>query len=199
MQLNILQKCFLLGKDLPCFCYHEQLSVAGNCRMCLVEEKDNIKLLVACAVPLTEGIVIYTNSIRVKKARQSVLELLLSSHPLDCPICDQAGECDLQDIDLVFGSDKSSFYELEKRAVLNKECGVFIKTVMTRCIHCTRCVRFLNEIVGDKSLGMVSRGNVSEITTYILNYLHNELSGNIIDLCPVGALTSNPYMFSARP
>jgi len=167
--------------------------------MCLVEVNNSLKLIVACAMPLMNNVVIYTNSERVKKARQAILEILLSSHPLDCPICDQAGECDLQDINLVFGSDKSRFYEINKRAVLNKDFGIYIKTVMTRCIHCTRCIRFLNEIAGEKKLGMVGRGSNSEISTYIYHYLHNELSGNIIDLCPVGALTSNPYMYTARP
>jgi len=196
---TIFQKCFQMGKDLPCFCYHERLSIAGNCRMCLVEVNNSMKLLVACGMPLINNVRIFTSSERVKKARQAILEILLSSHPLDCPICDQAGECDLQDINLVFGSERSRFYELNKRAVLNKDCGIFIRTVMTRCIHCTRCVRFLSEVTGERKLGMLGRGSNSEISTYVFTYLNNELSGNIIDLCPVGALTSNPYMFTARP
>jgi len=196
--LSIFQKCFTVNKDLPCFCYHEYLSVAGNCRMCLVEVTNSLKLLAGCAVMLTGHLIILTNTERVKKARQSILEMLLSAHPLDCPICDQAGECDLQDINIVFGSDKSRFYELKKRAVLNKDCGIFIKTIMTRCIHCTRCVRFLKEIVGEKKLGMLGRGAGSEISTYIKNSLTHGLSGNIVDICPVGALTINPYKYTVR-
>jgi len=196
---TIFQKCSNNGIDLPCFCYHESLSIAGNCRMCLVEASNSLKLVVSCAMPMAEEIKIYTNNNRVKKARESVLEFLLINHPLDCPICDQGGECDLQDITLVFGSDKSRFYEYNKRAIFDRNCGPFIKMLMTRCIHCTRCVRFLNEISGTNDFGMLGRGESSEIGTFINHSLIDELSGNIIDLCPVGALTSKPYSFKARP
>lgn len=196
---TIFQKCSNNGIDIPCFCYHESLSIAGNCRMCLVEASNSLKLVVSCAMPMAEEIKVYTNNIRVKKARESVLEFLLINHPLDCPICDQAGECDLQDITLVFGSDKSRFYEYNKRAIFDRNCGPFVKMLMTRCIHCTRCVRFLNEISGTNDFGMLGRGESSEIGTYINHSLIDELSGNIIDLCPVGALTSKPYSFKARP
>ena len=196
---TIFQKCSSNGIDLPCFCYHESLSIAGNCRMCLVEASNSLKLVVSCAMPMAEEIKVYTNNNRVKKARESVLEFLLINHPLDCPICDQGGECDLQDITLVFGSDKSRFYEYSKRAIFDRNCGPFVKMLMTRCIHCTRCVRFLNEISGTNDFGMLGRGESSEIGTYINHSLIDELSGNIIDLCPVGALTSKPYSFKARP
>jgi len=150
-------------------------------------------------MPLVINTKVSTNNYRVTKSRENVLELLLVNHPLDCPICDQGGECDLQDITLVFGSDKSRFYEFTKRAIFDKKCGIFVKTIMTRCIHCTRCIRFLNEINDVNKLGMLSRGYNSEIGTYVFNNLNDELSGNIIDLCPVGALTSKPYAFNARP
>jgi NADH dehydrogenase/NADH:ubiquinone oxidoreductase subunit G len=148
---------------------------------------------------ITSNLHVYSNTYRVKKANESVLEFLLINHPLDCPICDQGGECDLQDLTMFFGSDRGRFYEIEKRAVEDKFLGSFIKTIMTRCIHCTRCIRFLKEISDDFSLGLTGRGSAMEITTYIKNSLHSELSGNIIDLCPVGALTSKPYAFRARP
>jgi NADH dehydrogenase/NADH:ubiquinone oxidoreductase subunit G len=167
--------------------------------MCLVEINTSLKLVVSCAMPMQNNIKIYTSNYRIKKARESVLEFLLVNHPLDCPICDQGGECDLQDITLVYGSDKSRFYEYNKRSVFDKECGPFVKMIMTRCIHCTRCIRFLSEISENYDYGMLNRGNNSEISTYIKNSLNNELSGNIIDLCPVGALTSKPFAFSARP
>lgn len=197
--ITIFQKSFEKKIDIPCFCYHENLSIAGNCRMCLVELNTSVKLVASCAMPLTNGMQIKTNSLRVKKARESVIEFLLINHPLDCPICDQGGECDLQEITLVYGSDKGRYYEYSKRAVIDKQGGPFIKMIMTRCIHCTRCIRFLNEISGVPALGMINRGNSSEISTYIKNNLIDELSGNIIDLCPVGALTSLPYSFTARP
>jgi NADH dehydrogenase/NADH:ubiquinone oxidoreductase subunit G len=198
-QKTMFQFCSDNSIDLPCFCYHESLSIAGNCRMCLVEASNSQKLVVACAMPISEGININTDSKRVKKARESIMEFLLINHPLDCPICDQGGECDLQDISMVFGSDRGRFYEYQKRAVFDKDFGPFIKAYMTRCIHCTRCVRFLNEISGTDDLGMLGRGENSEISNYIFNNLVDELSGNIIDLCPVGALTSKPYAFTARP
>jgi NADH dehydrogenase/NADH:ubiquinone oxidoreductase subunit G len=202
MQVNtvtIFQKCSQKNLDLPCFCYHENLSIAGNCRMCLVEIHTSLKLVVACAMPMQNNLKVYTSNYRIKKARESVLEFLLVNHPLDCPICDQGGECDLQDITLVYGSDKSRFYEYNKRSVFDKECGPFVKMIMTRCIHCTRCVRFLSEVGDNYDYGMLNRGNNSEISTYIMQSLNNELSANIIDLCPVGALTSKPFSFMARP
>ena len=197
--VTIFQKCFEKKIDIPCFCYHENLSIAGNCRMCLVEINTSIKLVASCAMPLVNGMKIETNNLRVKKARESIIEFLLINHPLDCPICDQGGECDLQEITLVYGSDRGRYYEYAKRAVIDKDGGPFIKMIMTRCIHCTRCVRFLNEVSGEFSLGMLNRGNSSEISPFIINKLIDELSGNIIDLCPVGALTSKPYAFTARP
>lgn len=196
---TIFQKSFELGVDIPCFCYHENLSIAGNCRMCLVELNTSVKLVASCAMPISNGMKVDTNSIRVKKARESVIEFLLINHPLDCPVCDQGGECDLQDITSVFGSDKGRYYEYSKRAVIDKQGGPFIRMIMTRCIHCTRCVRFFNEISGTSSLGMINRGGSSEISTFILKNLIDEMSGNVIDLCPVGALTSKPYSFVARP
>jgi len=197
--VTIFQKCFEKRIDIPCFCYHENLSIAGNCRMCLVEVNTSAKLVASCAMPLLNGMKIETNSLRVIKARESIIEFLLINHPLDCPICDQGGECDLQEITLVYGSDRGRYYEYAKRAVIDKEVGPFIKMIMTRCIHCTRCIRFLTEVTGIPSLGMINRGNSSEISTYITYNLTDEMSGNIIDLCPVGALTSKPYAFTARP
>lgn len=167
--------------------------------MCLVEVNNSKKLVASCAVPVSENLKIYTNNLRVKKARESVLEFLLANHPLDCPICDQGGECDLQDITVAFGSDRGRFYELEKRAVEDKYCGPLIKTVMTRCIHCTRCVRFISEVSGYPDMGTTGRGTRMEVGTYITKSLMDELSSNIIDLCPVGALTSKPYSFTSRP
>jgi NADH dehydrogenase (ubiquinone) Fe-S protein 1 len=167
--------------------------------MCLVETSNSAKLVVSCAMPISDEIKIYTYNVRVKKARESVLEFLLINHPLDCPICDQGGECDLQDITLMFGSDKSRFYEYSKRAIFDRDCGSLVKMLLTRCIHCTRCVRFLTEITGTLDFGMLGRGEKSEIGTYVNKSLIDELSGNIIDLCPVGASTSKPYSFKARP
>jgi NADH dehydrogenase (ubiquinone) Fe-S protein 1 len=167
--------------------------------MCLVEVNNSKKLVASCAVPVSENLKIYTNNLRVKKARESVLEFLLANHPLDCPICDQGGECDLQDITISFGSDRGRFYEVEKRAVEDKYCGPLIKTVMTRCIHCTRCIRFISEVSGYPDLGTTGRGTRMEVGTYITKALTDELSANIIDLCPVGALTSKPYSFTSRP
>jgi len=167
--------------------------------MCLVELNTSIKLVASCAMPIGNGMQISTNSLRVNKARESVIEFLLINHPLDCPVCDQGGECDLQDITEAFGSDRGRYYEYSKRAVIDKEGGPFIRMIMTRCIHCTRCIRFFNEISGNSYLGMINRGGASEVSSYILNHLIDELSGNVIDLCPVGALTSKPYSFIARP
>jgi len=199
-ELDITLIQFLDKKNilLPRFCYHESLSVAGNCRMCLVEVVGSIKPLIACATPLLEGMEVLTNSSLVKKARESVLEFLLINHPLDCPICDQAGECDLQDQTLLFGSDRGRFEE-QKRGVSDKNFGYFIKTVMTRCIHCTRCVRFMEEIAQKPLIGMFGRGKQSEISIYTNKGIEHNLSGNLIDVCPVGALTSKPYAFTARP
>ena len=196
--MSILQACELAGVIVPRFCYHERLSVAGNCRMCLVEVEKMPKLQASCAVPVSPNMSIKTNTLAVKKAREGVLEFLLVNHPLDCPICDQGGECDLQDQSMVYGGDRSRFREF-KRAVEDKNCGPLIKTVMTRCIHCTRCVRFANEVAGVPEFGTSGRGNLIEIGTYIEKVFASELSGNIIDLCPVGALTSKPYSFLARP
>jgi NADH-quinone oxidoreductase chain G len=195
---SILQACEIAGVVVPRFCYHERLSVAGNCRMCLVEVEKMPKLQASCAVPASPNMSIKTNTPSVKKAREGVLEFLLINHPLDCPICDQGGECDLQDQSLVYGGDRSRFKEF-KRAVEDKNCGPLIKTIMTRCIHCTRCVRFANEVVGVPEFGTSGRGNFIEISTYIEKLFASELSGNVIDLCPVGALTSKPYAFLSRP
>ena len=195
---TVFQLCEQLGIQIPRFCYHEKLSIAGNCRMCLIEVESSPKPLIACATSLNKGMSILTNSLLVKKARENVLEFLLINHPLDCPICDQGGECDLQDQSIVYGSDKGRFSEL-KRSVEDKYLGPLVKTVMTRCIHCTRCVRFMEEIAGTSSLGTMGRGKDTEIGTYLLSNLNSEISGNVIDLCPVGALTSKPYAFTARP
>jgi NADH-quinone oxidoreductase subunit G len=194
---TVLQACEEAGVEIPRFCYHERLEVAGNCRMCLVKVEKMPKPVASCAQPITEGMVITTNSPEVKAAREGVMEFLLINHPLDCPICDQAGECDLQDQSLKYGKGISRFEE-HKRAVEDKYMGPLIKTHMTRCIHCTRCVRFLEDIAGTNELGAVGRGEDMQITTYVEKSITSELSGNIIDLCPVGALTSRPYAFKAR-
>lgn len=191
---TIIQACELAGIEVPRFCYHERLSIAGNCRMCLVEVERSPKLVASCAMPVMPGMVITTDSDRVKKAREGVLEFLLLNHPLDCPICDQGGECDLQDQAMVFGSDRGRFYE-SKRSVEDKYCGPLVKTIMTRCIHCTRCVRFGTEVAGVEDLGTTGRGRDTEIGTYIEKMLGSELSGNVIDLCPVGAFTTKEYNF----
>jgi NADH-quinone oxidoreductase chain G len=196
---NVFQVCDFLKKEIPRFCYHKGLMVAGNCRMCLVEIERMPKPVASCAMPVQDNMIVYTNTPLVRKARESVLEFLLINHPLDCPICDQGGECDLQDQNFIYGSDKSRFYYKPKRAVEDKNMGALIKTVMTRCIHCTRCVRFAEEIAGCDILGTTGRGNQTEIGFYIKNKFNSELSGNVIDLCPVGALTSKPYAFTARP
>lgn len=196
--ISILQACEFANILVPRFCYHERLSIGGNCRMCLVEINKAPKLVVSCAMPVLQNMIIHTNSISVKKAREGILEFLLVNHPLDCPICDQAGECDLQDQTIIFGSDRSRFREY-KRGVQDKNCGPLIKTIMNRCIHCTRCIRFANEIIGISSIGTSGRGNSIEISLYIKKVLKSEFSGNLIDLCPVGALTSKPYTFITRP
>jgi NADH-quinone oxidoreductase subunit G len=195
---NVLQACEAAGKEIPRFCYHERLSVAGNCRMCLVEiEKAPPKPFASCAYPIADGMVVLTDSPMVRKARRGVMEFLLINHPLDCPICDQGGECDLQDQAMGYGSDHSRYKE-NKRAVKDKNLGPLVKTVMTRCIQCTRCIRFATEIAGVPELGATARGENMEVGTYIEHALTSELSGNLIDICPVGALTSKPYAFVAR-
>ncbi|KAJ3101323.1 NADH dehydrogenase (ubiquinone) 78K chain precursor, 5-prime end [Phlyctochytrium planicorne] len=196
----IIQACEQAGVDIPRFCYHERLAVAGNCRMCLVELEKSPKPVASCAMPVMPGMKIKTNTPLVKKAREGVMEFLLANHPLDCPVCDQGGECDLQDQSVRYGSDRSRFVEpVGKRAVEDKDFGPLIKTVMTRCIHCTRCVRFANEVAGAVELGTSGRGNDMQIGTYIEKTIDSEMSGNVIDLCPVGALTSKPYAFTSRP
>jgi NADH-quinone oxidoreductase subunit G len=196
--MTVLQACELAEVEIPRFCYHEKLSIAGNCRMCLVEMEKSAKPIASCAMPAVEGMNIKTNTKFVEKARQGVMEFLLANHPLDCPVCDQGGECDLQDQSLYYGVDKSRFIE-NKREVKDKYMGPLIKTQMTRCIHCTRCVRFATEIAGVPEIGAIGRGEDMEITTYLEKSMESELSANVIDLCPVGALTSKPYSFEARP
>jgi len=195
---SVLEACETIGVQVPRFCYHERLNVAGNCRMCLVEIQNAPKPVASCAWPVSPEMRVFTDTPLVQKARESVLEFLLVNHPLDCPICDQGGECDLQEQTLAFGADRSRFF-YEKRGVEDKNCGPLVKTIMTRCIHCTRCVRFFQNVVGKEDLGTTARGKETEIGTYIGKSLNSELSGNVIDLCPVGALTSKPYAFSARP
>ncbi|AZN72340.1 NADH-quinone oxidoreductase subunit G [Georhizobium profundi] len=204
---TLLQACEEAGAEVPRFCFHERLSIAGNCRMCLVEVKGGPpKPAASCAMgvrdmrpgPNGELPEVFTTTPMVKKAREGVMEFLLINHPLDCPICDQGGECDLQDQAMAFGMDNSRFYE-NKRAVEDKYIGPLVKTIMNRCIHCTRCVRFTTEVAGISELGLVGRGEDAEITTYLEHAMTSELQGNVIDLCPVGALTSKPYAFQARP
>ena len=192
----------MVGVEIPRFCYHERLAVAGNCRMCLVEVEKSPKQVAACAMPVMKGWRIKTNSEMTRKAREGVMEFLLANHPLDCPICDQGGECDLQDQAMAFGSDRSRYLDIDhagKRAVEDKDVGPLIKTIMTRCIHCTRCIRFASEVAGVDDLGTTGRGNDMQIGTYVEKFFLSELSGNVIDLCPVGALTNKPYSFVARP
>ncbi len=196
--LTVLQACEKAGVEIPRFCYHEKLSIAGNCRMCLVEMEKSQKPIASCAMPAAEGMVIKTNTPKIEKSRKGVMEFLLANHPLDCPVCDQGGECDLQDQSMYYGIDKSRFKE-NKRTVPDKNMGPLIKTQMTRCIHCTRCIRFATEIAGVPELGAIGRGEDMQITTYLEKSVQSELSGNVIDLCPVGALTSKPYVFEARP
>ena len=196
--LTVLQACEKAGVEIPRFCYHEKLSIAGNCRMCLVELEKSPKPIASCAMPVADGMIIKTNTPNIEKSRKGVMEFLLANHPLDCPVCDQGGECDLQDQSMFYGIDKSRFKE-NKRAVPDKNMGPLIKTQMTRCIHCTRCIRFATEIAGVPELGAIGRGEDMQITTYLEQSVQSELSGNVIDLCPVGALTSKPYVFEARP
>ena len=196
--LTVLQACEKAGAEIPRFCYHEKLSIAGNCRMCLVEIEKSPKPVASCAMPAAEGMNIKTNTEFVEKARKGVMEFLLANHPLDCPVCDQGGECDLQDQSMFYGVDKSRFKE-NKRLVPEKNMGPLIKTQMTRCIHCTRCIRFATEIAGVPEIGAIGRGEDMQITTYLEQSMQSELSANVVDLCPVGALTSKPYVFEARP
>jgi NADH-quinone oxidoreductase subunit G len=196
--LTVLQACEKAGVEIPRFCYHEKLSIAGNCRMCLVEMEKSPKPVASCAMPAAEGMNIKTNTTFVEKARKGVMEFLLANHPLDCPVCDQGGECDLQDQSMFYGVDKSRYKE-NKRSVPEKNMGPLIKTQMTRCIHCTRCVRFATEVAGVPELGAIGRGEDMQITTYLEQSMQSELSANVVDLCPVGALTSKPYVFEARP
>ncbi len=196
--LTVLQACEQAGAEIPRFCYHEKLSIAGNCRMCLVEIEKSPKPVASCAMPVADGMNIKTNTEFVEKARKGVMEFLLANHPLDCPVCDQGGECDLQDQSMFYGIDKSRYKE-NKRFVPEKYMGPLIKTQMTRCIHCTRCIRFATEVAGVSEIGAIGRGEDTQITTYLEKSMESELSGNVIDLCPVGALTSKPYVFEARP
>jgi len=196
--LTVLQACEQAGAEIPRFCYHEKLSIAGNCRMCLVEIEKSPKPVASCAMPAADGMVIKTNTEKVEKSRKGVMEFLLANHPLDCPVCDQGGECDLQDQSMFYGIDKSRFKE-NKRYVPEKYMGPLIKTQMTRCIHCTRCIRFATEVAGVPELGAIGRGEDMQITTYLEKAMGSEMSANVIDLCPVGALTSKPYVFEARP
>src|ERR687897_3369638 len=205
-EYTLLQACEAAGAEIPRFCFHERLSIAGNCRMCLVELKGSPKPVASCAWgvrdcrpgPNGEPPVVNTKTPLVRKAREGVMEFLLINHPLDCPICDQGGECDLQDQAMGYGFDRSRFQE-NKRAVKDKYLGPLIKTIMTRCIHCTRCIRFADEIAGVPELGATGRGEHMEVGTYIEQAISSELSGNLIDVCPVGALTSKPYAFTTRP
>ncbi|HLN08286.1 MAG TPA: NADH-quinone oxidoreductase subunit NuoG, partial [Xanthobacteraceae bacterium] len=203
---TLLQACEAAGAEIPRFCFHQRLSIAGNCRMCLVELAGSPKPVASCAWgvrdcrpgPKGEPPVVNTRTPMVKKAREGVMEFLLINHPLDCPICDQGGECDLQDQAMAYGVDASRYHE-NKRAVEDKYIGVLVKTVMNRCIHCTRCIRFSTEVAGVSELGAIGRGEDMEITTYLENAMTSELQGNVVDLCPVGALTAKPYAFAARP
>jgi NADH-quinone oxidoreductase subunit G len=195
---TVMQACEMAGKEIPRFCYHERLSIAGNCRMCLVEIEKSPKPVASCAMPAADGQVVLTDSEKTRKAREGVMEFLLINHPLDCPICDQGGECDLQDQAMAYGRGTSRFDE-NKRAVAEKHMGPLIKTVMTRCIHCTRCVRFAEEVAGVEEIGALFRGENMQITSYLERAVTSEVSGNVIDLCPVGALTAKPIAFEARP
>ncbi len=195
---TVLQACEAIGVEIPRFCYHDRLSVAGNCRMCLVHIEKAPKPVASCAMPAGDGMVIHTETSQVKKSREGVMEFLLLNHPLDCPICDQAGECDLQDQAMGYGKGGSRTRE-KRRAVKEKYMGPLVSTVMTRCIHCTRCIRFIDEVAGTPVLGGLNRGENLEVTSYVESAIRSELSGNLVDLCPVGALTSTPYKFKSRP
>lgn len=194
---TVMRLCELFGLAVPRFCFHDFLLIAGNCRMCLIEVQKSLKAVAACALPFLEKMKVFTESLRVRFMRESVTEFLLVNHPLDCPICDQGGECELQDQVLVFGNDRGRFYE-SRRSVRYKNLGILIKTVFTRCIHCLRCVRFLREFGGGYDLGVIGRGVGMEISVFTENFLYSALSGNIIDLCPVGALTAKPSAFKSR-
>jgi NADH-quinone oxidoreductase subunit G len=195
---SVLQACEAAGVEIPRFCYHERLSVAGNCRMCLVEVEKAPKPVASCAFPVADGMKVFTDTEMVRRARRGVMEFLLINHPLDCPICDQGGECDLQDQAMGYGGGASRYKE-EKRVVKDKYMGPLVKTIMTRCIQCTRCIRFATEVAGTAELGATNRGEHMEVGTYVEKALTSELSGNLIDICPVGALTSRPYAFVSRP
>ncbi|ABV73933.1 NADH dehydrogenase gamma subunit [Rickettsia canadensis str. McKiel] len=194
---TVYQACTQAGKEIPHFCYHERLKIAGNCRMCLVEMEKSPKPIASCAMPVSSGMVIHTNTLMVKKAREGVMEFLLINHPLDCPICDQGGECDLQDQAFRYGKGTNRFYE-NKRSIKDKYMGPLIKTAMARCIQCTRCIRFANDIAGIEEMGAIHRGEHMEVTSYLEQALDSEISGNMIDICPVGALNSKPYACKAR-
>ena len=196
--ISILEACQYVGIKIPRFCYHETLSIAGNCRMCLIKLEADDKLLISCLTEVDSDMEILSNDPIILKVREEIIEFLLLNHPLDCPICDQGGECDLQDQTKIFGSSNTKF-NLNKTSVEDKDLGTFIKSIMTRCIHCTRCVRFSNEIIGLNFFGTLSRGNLTEIGLYSADFFNSEISGNVIDLCPVGALTSKPYTFKSRP
>jgi len=196
--LTILQACQSVGIDIPRFCYHEALSIAGNCRMCLVEVAKSPKPVASCAMPVVPDMRVYTNTQMVKKAREGVMEFLLANHPLDCPICDQGGECDLQDQALAYGSDRGRYYEA-KRAVEDKFLGPIIKTFMNRCIHCTRCIRFAEEVCEEPILGTTGRGGAMEVGTYIEKALETDLAGNLADICPVGAITKSRFNLERKP
>ena len=196
--ISILDACKTAGVIVPRFCYHETLSIAGNCRMCLVEVEGLEKPVASCLTEVSDNMIVYTDSIFAKKARENVLETLLVNHPLDCPVCDQAGECDLQDQTKSYASNHSK-YLFNKRGVEDKTCGILIHTIMTRCIHCTRCVRFSSEVAGVDFLGTFNRGTCTEIGGYADNFFRSEISGNVIDLCPVGALTAKSFGYKARP
>ena len=196
--VSILEACEFVGIYVPRFCYYQNLSVAGNCRMCLVEIANSPKPVASCALPILNNMKIYVNSPLAKKARENVLEALLLNHPLDCPICDQGGECDLQDQSRAYGGDRTRFF-FNKRVVEDKYCNPLIKTIMTRCIHCTRCVRFNAEISGNEFFGVLTRGTHTEIGSYGVSSYNSEISANIVDLCPVGALTPKQYSFKGRP
>lgn len=190
-KISLISYLMANGAKIPHFCYHEHLSISGNCRVCLVELENSSKPVVSCTTHAKACLLdknVYYDSVLIKKARENIMEFLLLNHPIDCPICDQAGECDLQDQSLFFGFTKKRFYKY-RRVVSDKELGPVVKTVMTRCIHCTRCIRFLNEIAGTEELGIFGRGVLSEVGTYVEKTLFSELSGNIIDLCPVGYFT----------
>src|SRR3712207_5418135 len=195
---SVLQACEAAGKEIPRFCYHERLSVAGNCRMCLVEVEKAPKPIASCSYPVADGMKVFTDTPMVRNGRRGVMEFLLINHPLDCPICDQGGECDLQDQAMAYGIDTSRFHE-NKRAVEDKYIGPLVKTSMNRCIHCTRCVRFVAEVAGVEDLGAINRGEDMEITTYLEKAMRSELQANVADLCPVGALTHKPQSFNYRP